>query len=212
MAKEIPARSAMRTRSASDSTPIFSMIRPRCTLIVFSTVPRSAAICLLSGRRRRARALRARAGSASPAAARSHSISARAAAGRRSRSMALRTAASSCSSSTGLVRKSTAPRLHRPHAGRDVALSGDEDDRAARTGGRQRLLQLQPVRARAGRHRAPGNRASPDRARPGRPAAMESRGPRSRAAQQPRECPAASPDRRRPRTPVASAAVMIVLH
>ena len=43
-----PICSVNRTRSAIVRTPIFSMIRLRCTLIVFSTVPRSQAICLFS--------------------------------------------------------------------------------------------------------------------------------------------------------------------
>src|SRR5882672_1329681 len=43
-----PARSAMRISSTSEAAPIFCMMRPRWTLMVFSTVPRSAAMCLLS--------------------------------------------------------------------------------------------------------------------------------------------------------------------
>jgi hypothetical protein len=43
----MPIRMIIVTNSASELAPIFSMTRPRCTLIVFSTVPRSAAICLL---------------------------------------------------------------------------------------------------------------------------------------------------------------------
>src|SRR5258705_10266828 len=45
---EIWALSAMRTRSATVRRPSFSIIRLRWTLMVFSTVPRSPAICLLS--------------------------------------------------------------------------------------------------------------------------------------------------------------------
>src|SRR5690349_20689868 len=43
-----PAFCAMRTSSASDWTCIFLMTRPRWTLIVFSQVPRVAAICLFN--------------------------------------------------------------------------------------------------------------------------------------------------------------------
>jgi hypothetical protein len=45
---EMPAFCARRTRSATVRTPSFSIIRLRCTLMIFSTVPRSLAICLLS--------------------------------------------------------------------------------------------------------------------------------------------------------------------
>src|SRR5260370_33904635 len=45
---EIWALSAMRTRSATVRTPSFPTIRLRCTLMVFSTVPRSAAVSFLS--------------------------------------------------------------------------------------------------------------------------------------------------------------------
>ncbi len=38
----------MRASSASDRAPIFSMTRARWTLMVFSTVPRSPAICLFN--------------------------------------------------------------------------------------------------------------------------------------------------------------------
>jgi catechol 2,3-dioxygenase-like lactoylglutathione lyase family enzyme len=43
-----PAFSARRTRSATVRTPSFFIIWPRWNLIVFSTVPRSPAICLFS--------------------------------------------------------------------------------------------------------------------------------------------------------------------
>jgi hypothetical protein len=44
----IPIRAAIPTNSASERVPIFSMTRARWILIVFSAMPRSAAICLLS--------------------------------------------------------------------------------------------------------------------------------------------------------------------
>ncbi len=43
-----PTRSAKCTSSATERAPIFRITRARCTLMVFSAVPRSAAICLLS--------------------------------------------------------------------------------------------------------------------------------------------------------------------
>src|SRR4029077_11456096 len=44
----IPALCARTTSSATDVAPIFSITRPRWTLIVPSVVPNCAAICLLS--------------------------------------------------------------------------------------------------------------------------------------------------------------------
>ena len=43
----MPSLSEARTSSATERTLIFSMMRPRCTLTVFSVVPISAAITLL---------------------------------------------------------------------------------------------------------------------------------------------------------------------
>ena len=48
LAGAMPIFSARRTSSATEATSIFSIIRPRCTMTVFSAMPSAKAICLLS--------------------------------------------------------------------------------------------------------------------------------------------------------------------
>src|SRR5258707_11563740 len=108
---EIWALSAMRTRSATVRRPSFSIIRLRWTLMVFSTVPRSPAICLLSRPARTwVNTCRSR-GVKTANLALIEFISALALRVAASCFSARAIAASSSASLTGLVRKSIAPAL-----------------------------------------------------------------------------------------------------
>ena len=146
---EIPAFSAMRTRSATVRTPSFSIIRLRWTLMVFSTVPKIAGNLLVE-----------------PAGdhMREHFALAR----RQGRNLRLdhgqfglnlaRSLASCCFGSRNrlqqvpfahrLGQEINGAGLHGAHARRNVALPGDENDRPLGASGCQRLLQLEAVKTR----------------------------------------------------------------
>ena len=157
---EMPAFSAMRTRSATVRTPSFSIIRLRWTLMVFSTVPRSPAICLLS---------RPATTCVSTSRSRGVKVTIFAWIDANSASNLPRLGILLFGARDGrqqvlvadrLGQEIDGARLHGAHARRNVALAGDENDRPVRSLGRQRLLQLEAVETGHGdvQYGATGNR------------------------------------------------------
>ena len=105
----MPSRSPMRASSASDRAPIFSMTRARWTLMVFSTVPRSPAICLFNFPATTWSSTSRSRGVSVASRSRTSAMSRCARRATLSVSTASPTAASRSSSFTGLERKFSAP-------------------------------------------------------------------------------------------------------
>src|SRR4026209_502683 len=167
--------SLMRTRSAIESACIFSMTRPRWTLMVFSAIPSLSAICLLSIPATTSINTSRSRGVSDPTRRRSSSrsaFSARSSPLRRSeRRNQSRTPSPRPPPPLRLLRPllTASPQraldavqqllvverllqeihraaLHGPHAGRHVAVAGDEHGWQAATGLRQRGLEVEAAR------------------------------------------------------------------
>jgi len=126
------SRSAMRTSAAREPARIFSMTRPRCTLIVFSVTPSCRPTLLVGAVRRSRRRTPPVPRAVSLARRRPRSASRRSwSRSRASKSNARRPALSSSSASNGLGRKSDGAGLHGVNAHPDVAAVGRENERDA---------------------------------------------------------------------------------
>ena len=134
--------STIRTKSANDWTCIFCMIRARWTLMVFSTVPSSKAIILL-GSPRATKGITSRSRAVKVSTRRcASSTSCRAARMRSSANHRLLDCAQENSVLDRLGQKIHGAGLHRFDAHRDVAVTGDEDNRQVAILGLQLPLQI----------------------------------------------------------------------
>ena len=138
----------MRTRSAVDAARSFCIAAARCSFTVRSTIPRSKAICLLScPRTTRSQTSRSRSLSVAASARRS-AISSRSRRATASRAIAASNGRHQRVGHHGLLQEVAGAVLHRVHARRHVAVSGEEDHGRRALPGRQQVLQFEPARSR----------------------------------------------------------------